>query len=152
MVLPGWLVFVEHAAKEGRTSDRLGWFGRDRLVGWGQPNLPRCGRSPSLPLPQVTGPRPAEREALDHLPGSDVKDAQRLPEELPAGRLSGRHLTDVEGSSYAARRPVLTWLTRGPFPDVWNAFGGSLATATAVLDRWRLGGADATEAPSRSFL
>jgi transposase len=39
----------------------------------------------------------------------------------------------IDGNRYWRR---LMSLARWAFPDVWNAFGGSLPTAIAVLDRW----------------
>src|SRR6478609_7562697 len=39
----------------------------------------------------------------------------------------------IDGNRYLRR---LISLARWAFPDVWNAFGGSLPTALAVLERW----------------
>jgi len=80
-------------------------------------------------------------EALDHLPDSEVKDAlQRLPEDF---RLVSTWPTSRAPPNGAA--PVLISLTRWAFPDVWNASGGSLATATRYSTAGDSEGTDATE-------
>jgi hypothetical protein len=81
---------------------------------------------------------------------SDVIDADVLaragevfdlvPLRVPAaGQLALRRVctrrgaTVIDGNRYLRR---LISLARWAFPDVWNGFAGSLATAKAVLSRW----------------
>jgi transposase len=81
---------------------------------------------------------------------SDVIDADVLaragevfdvvPLRVPApGQLALRRICTrrgaavIDGNRYLRR---LISLARWAFPDVWNGFGGSLATAKAVLSRW----------------
>ena len=56
------------------------------------------------------------------------------PAELALRRAVTRRADAVIDANRSWRR--LVSLGRWAFPDVWNAFAGSLATATAVLDRW----------------
>lgn len=56
------------------------------------------------------------------------------PGQLALRRACTRRGAVVIEGNRALRR--LISLARWAFPDVWNAFGGSLPTATAVLDRW----------------
>lgn len=90
------------------------------------------------------------RAALSGKDKSDVIDAQvlsrapevfalepaRIPDaaELALRRaVQRRHKTLIEANRWYRR---LLSLSRWAFPDVWIAFGGSRATATAVLGRW----------------
>jgi hypothetical protein len=60
----------------------------------------------------------------------------RLPEpgQLALRRICIRRgAAVIDGNRYLRR---LISLARWAFPDVWNAFGGSLPTAKAVLSRW----------------
>ena len=56
------------------------------------------------------------------------------PAELALRRAVTRRAAAVIDANRSWRR--LVSLSRWAFPDVWLAFGGSLATAKAVLDRW----------------
>jgi transposase len=56
------------------------------------------------------------------------------PGQLALRRACTRRGAAVVDGNRSLRR--LISLARWAFPDVWNAFGGSLATATAVLGRW----------------
>jgi hypothetical protein len=63
-----------------------------------------------------------------------------VPLRVPApGQLALRRVCTrrgaavIDGNRYLRR---LISLARWAFPDVWNGFAGSLATAKAVLSRW----------------
>ena len=68
----------------------------------------------------------------------DVFDLHPLvlptPEQLALRRVVTRRGGAVIDANRFLRR--LISLARWAFPDVWNAFGGSLPTAKAVLERW----------------
>ncbi|MFQ5524457.1 MAG: IS110 family transposase [Acidimicrobiia bacterium] len=77
-----------------------------------------------------------DAEVLSRAPELFRLDPVRIPDpdELALRRaVQRRHKTLVEANRWYRR---LVSLARWAFPDVWNAFAGSRATATAVLQRW----------------
>lgn len=56
------------------------------------------------------------------------------PEQLALRRMVTRRAAAVIDANRCLRRLIA--LSRWAFPDVWIAFGGSLPTAKAVLERW----------------